>query len=180
MKRTDGRPWGLLAEFERPPELLEAARRARDAGYTRTDAYTPYPVDGLDRALGVRPTRLPAVVLAGGLAGAAGGYFLQYYLSAVEYPLNVGGRPLHSWPAFVVITFELAVLSAAVTAVVAMLTMNGLPQPYHPVFNVGRFALASRDRFFLSVEASDPKFDPVETKHFLESLQPHGVYEIPP
>lgn len=172
------RTYGLLAEFATVPELIEAARAAREAGYARIDAYTPFPVHGLTEALGFRHTRLPWLVLAGGLAGMIGGYALQYWASAVEYPLNVGGRPLHSWPAFVVPTFECTVLGAALAAVLGMLALNGLPQPYHPVFNDPRFAFASRDRFFLCIEARDPKYDARETRRFLEALKPREVVEV--
>lgn len=169
-------PWGVMAEFERPGDLVAAARRAREAGFRRVDAYSPFPVEGLDEAMGLGPTRLPLLVLLGGLAGGAGGFALQYYLTAVDYPLNVGGRPLNSWPAFIVIAFELTVLVAALTAVLGMLTLNGLPRPHHPVFNVPRFALATRDRFFLAIEAADPAFG--RARRFLEGLNPHGVYEV--
>ena len=172
--------YGLMAEFERPADLLEAARRLRGEGYRRVEAYTPVPVEGLAEALGLGPSRLPALVLLGGLLGGGGGFFLQYYLTAVDYPLHVGGRPLNSWPSFIVISFELAVLAAALTAVIGMLTMNGLPQPYHPVFNVPRFALASRDRFFLVVESADARFDPPATRRLLEGLHPQGVYDVDP
>ncbi|MGH7753384.1 MAG: DUF3341 domain-containing protein, partial [Gemmatimonadales bacterium] len=133
-----GRPpiFAWMAEFDTPGELIEAARRARQAGYRRIDAYTPFPIEGLDEAIGFKKSRLPLVVLAGGLAGAAGGFLLQYYASVIDYPLNVGGRPLNSWPSFMVVTFELTILGAALSAVFGMLALNGLPMPYHPVFNV--------------------------------------------
>lgn len=170
--------YGLLAEFENPNDLLVAARQAHEAGYRRMDAYTPFPVEGLAEALGFHRTRLPLLVLLGGLIGCAGGYLLQYYLSAIEYPLNVGGRPLNSWPAFVPVTFELTILVAALAAVFGLLALNGLPMPYHPVFNVPRFALATRDRFFLCIEASDEKFDRETTRYFLERLAPRVVSEV--
>ncbi len=170
--------FGLLAEFEHTEDLLEAARKVYDAGYRRIDAYTPFPVEGLADALHTGPSRLPFIVLMGGLAGCVGGYLLQYYASAVAYPLNVGGRPLHSWPAFIPVTFELTVLIAALSAVLGMLALNGLPRPYHPVFHVDEFIHASRDRFYLIIEASDPKFDRQETARFLESLPVHEVYEV--
>lgn len=170
--------YGLLAEFETPAELLAAARRARDAGYRHMDAYTPFPVEGLAEAIGFRRTWLPLIVLIGGIVGCLSGYLLQYWTSVVDYPLNVGGRPLHSWPAFVVVTFELTILFAALAAILGMLALNGLPMPYHPVFNVPRFALATRDRFFLCLEATDPQFDREETRRFLERSQPRQVSEI--
>lgn len=174
------RLYGLMAEFDRAEDLVEAARRAREAGYTRMDAYTPFPVHGLDEALGLRRTRLPLVVLIGGIVGAISGYALQYWTSVIDYPLNIGGRPYHSWPAFVPVTFETTVLFAALAAVLGMLALNGLPMPYHPVFNAPRFELASRSHFFLCIEARDPRFDQQRTRQFLESLKPHGVYEVEP
>ena len=172
------RLWGLLAEFESPGALLAAAEQVRDAGYRRIDAHTPYPVEGLPEALGLKPTRLPLLVLLGGLAGGSGAYLMQYYAMAIHYPLNVGGRPLHSWPMFVPITFELTVLVAGLTAVIGMLALNGLPMPYHPLFNVGRFALATRDRFFLSVDARDARFDRGDTARLLRSLGAREVSEV--
>ena len=172
--------YGLIAEFETAEQILEATRRARERGYRRMDAYTPYPVEGLATELGLERTRVPMVVLIGGLVGAAAGYFMQYWAMAIDYPLNVGGKPYNSWPAFIPITFELMVLVAAFAAILGMFFLNGLPQPYHPVFNVPRFARASQDRFFLCIEATDPRFDPVLTRTFLEGLRPPGkVWEVP-
>ncbi|MCI0684610.1 MAG: DUF3341 domain-containing protein [Gemmataceae bacterium] len=171
--------YGLLAEFERADQLVAAAQQVRAAGFTRTDAFSPFPIEGLAEALGARHTRLPLVVLIGGLIGCVGGYLLQYVPSAIDYPLNVGGRPLHSWPAFIPVTFELTILCAALAAVLGMLALNGLPMPYHPVFHVPRFALATRDRFFLCVEASDPRFDWRGTKDFLQSLGAREVTDVP-
>ena len=170
--------FGMMVSFDNPNALIEAAGAARKAGYRRIDAYSPYPVEGLSEALELRTTRLPLVVLAGGLLGAAGAYFMQYYASVIDYPLNVGGRPLHSWPAFIPITFELTILVAAVFAVLGMLALNGLPEPYHPVFNVPEFELASRSHFFLTIESDDPQFDLDETRQFLESLGGESVSEI--
>jgi hypothetical protein len=170
--------FGMMVSFDNPNALIEAAGAARKAGYRRIDAYSPYPVEGLAEALELQTTRLPLVVLAGGLLGAAGAYFMQYYASVIDYPLNVGGRPLHSWPAFIPITFELTILVAAVFAVLGMLALNGLPEPYHPVFNVPEFELASRSHFFLTIESDDPQFDLDETRQFLESLGGESVSEI--
>ncbi len=171
--------YGLLAEFDNPTALVTAARRAFEAGYRRMGAYTPFPVEGLADALGYRKTRLPLVVLLGGLAGCVGGFFMQYYASVIGYPLNIAGRPLNSWPAFIPITFEVTVLCASVAAVLGMLAMNGLPQPYHPLFHHPRFAQATRDRFFLSIQAIDSKFDRQATAQFLHELGPREVAEVP-
>jgi Alternative complex III, ActD subunit len=172
--------YGVMAEFDGPSELLAATRRAYAAGYRRMDAYTPYPIEELSDALGHTHTKLPLVVLIGGVIGCLGGYYLQYWASAIAYPVNVGGRPLHSWPAFIPVTFECTILVAALTAVLGMLAMNGLPMPYHPVFNVPRFALASRNRFFLCIEARDGKFDREGTRQFLQSLHPREVNDVEP
>jgi hypothetical protein len=169
---------GLMAEFEDPNALVAAAHRARLEGYCRMDAYSPFPIEELHEALGLPPTRLPLIVLIGGLVGAVAGYSLQYWVSVVENPLNIGGKPLHSWPAFIPITFETTILVAALSAVLGMLALNGLPMPYHPVFNVSRFALASRNRFFLCIEARDAKFDLETTRNFLQTLNPREVSTV--
>jgi hypothetical protein len=159
-----------MAEFHAPSEIVAAARETRAAGYRKVDAYSPYPIEELAEALHLHHSKLPLLVLIGGLTGLAAGYGLQYWTAVIEYPMNVGGRPFHSWPAFIVPSFETTILFAALTAVLGMLALNGLPEPYHPVFNVPSFALASRDRFFLCIESTDPKFDETHTKAFLESL----------
>jgi Protein of unknown function (DUF3341) len=170
--------YGLLAEFDDPTALVAAAQQTREAGYRCVDAYSPYPIEELSHALHLESTKLPLVVLIGGLIGCIGGYVMQYWMAAVAYPVNVGGRPLHSWPAFVPVTFECTILAAALSAVLGMLALNGLPQPYHPVFNVPRFALASRNRFFICIEAADPKFDLEQTRKFLETLGPREVSTV--
>jgi ActD protein len=170
--------YGLMAEFAEPNELIAAVRHTHDAGYRQVDAYSPYPIEALSEALDLHRNRLPLIVLIGGIIGGLCGYALQYWAATMAYPLNVGGRPFHSWPAFIPITFETTVLCAALFAVLGMLALNGLPMPYHPVFNVPRFALASRDRFFLCIEATDPLFDRDGTRRFLERLVPRTVSEV--
>ena len=173
-----GRVWGLMAEFDNPTDLIAAARRARLEGYKRMDAYTPLPVEGLAEELGHHHTGMPSLVFAGAMVGALGGFGLVYYIAVIAYPVNIGGRPFNSWPAFIPIAFETTILCAALFAVLGMLALSGLPQPYHPVFNVPRFAFASRDRFFLCIESRDPKFDFKTTGEFLASLHAKGVYEV--
>jgi hypothetical protein len=171
--------YGLLAEFETPQQVLDATRRAREAGYRTMDAYTPYPVEGLADELGLRRTRVPFVVLVAGLVGAGAGFFMQYWSMAVDYPINVGGRPFNSWPAFIPIAFEVMVLVASFAALFGMFFLNGLPQPYHPLFNVPRFARASQDRFFLCIEATDAQFERDATRQFLAGLGSADVWEVP-
>lgn len=170
--------YGVMAEFDSPETLLEAARESRQAGYREVDAFTPYPIEELSHELGHHHSRLPLIVLIGGIIGAVGGFALQYWTAVINYPLVVGGRPLNSWPAFVVPTFETTILCASLAAVLGMFFLNGLPMPYHPVFNNPRFALASRDRYFLVIKVKDPKFDLTETRSFLEGLHPNGVAEV--
>jgi hypothetical protein len=171
--------YGLLAEFSGPDALLSAARGAQAAGYKRMDAYAPFPIHGLSDAIGFRKTRLPLVVLIGGIIGCLGGYLLQYYIHVIYLPANIGGRPLNSWPYFIVITFEMTILCASLAAVLGMLALNGLPQPYHPLFNVPSFELASRTHFFLCIEARDYKFNLDETRQFLQSLGATAVSVVP-
>ena len=172
------RLYGLMAEFENSDELLSAAEGAHSAGYRQMDAYSPMPIHGLAEALGFGKPKLPLLVLLGGIIGAACGYGLQYYTSVIDYPINIGGRPLHSWPAFIPVTFELTILFAAFAAVFGMLALNGLPMPYHPVFNLESFKRATRDRFFLCIEAKDEQFDLEGTRAFLEDQKPIEVSEV--
>ena len=169
---------GLMAEFDNPTDLVEAANHARLAGYTSMDAYTPFPIEELDDALALKKNRLPLIVLLGGIVGGGGGYFLEYWTQVIAWPMNIGGRPFHSWPHFIPVTFECTVLGASLAAFVGMLALNGLPKPYHPVFNVPAFGRASRDRFFLCIESTDPKFDRYATESFLKDLHPLGVSEV--
>jgi hypothetical protein len=170
--------YGLIAEFAAEADVVAAARAARQAGYSRMDAYSPYPVDALTEALGLPRSKVPLIVLIGGILGGLGGFMLQYWSSVIRYPMNIGGRPFNSWPAFIVVTFESTILLAAIFGVVGMILLNRLPQPYHPVFNWERFAHASRDRFFLCIEAEDPRYDRRATEDFLRSLNPSEVTEV--
>lgn len=167
--------YGVMAEFENPTDLVAAARKVYSLGYRRINGYSPYPIEELSEAIGFTHTRLPLIVFIGGLLGGLGGFFMQYWIAAMDYPINVGGKPTNSWPAFIPITFEMTVLCAAFAAVFGMLVLNKLPQPYHPVFNVPSFALATRDRFFLAVEANDPEFDHAKVVDLLKSL---GAVEV--
>jgi hypothetical protein len=175
---TTPKVYGLLAEFDSAQAIVDAARKTRQAGFTKIDTFTPFPIHELDAALKLPRTKLPWLVLGGGITGMCTGFALQYWASVLEYPLNIGGRPLASWPAFIVPSYELTILFAALTAVIGMIALNGLPMPYHPVFNVPQFSNASGDRFFLSIETKDPKFDAASTRVFLEGLHPLGVTEI--
>src|SRR5919204_4158210 len=169
---------GLMAEFDNPTALVEAADRSRREGYTVMDAYSPFPIEELNDALGLKRNPLPLIVLLGGIFGGGGGYFLEYWTQVIAWPMNIGGRPFHSWPHFIPVTFECTVLGASLAAFVGMLALNGLPKPYHPVFNVRAFDRASRDRFFLGIESTDPKFDRRATESFLKDLHPLGVCEV--
>jgi hypothetical protein len=171
--------YGIMAEFDTPTALLEAARRTYQAGYRKIDAYSPFPVEGLAEEIGFHHDAVALVVLICGILGGTTGYLMQWYCDAFSYPINVGGRPYNSWPAFIVITFELTILFGGISALLGMLALNGLPMPYHPVFNVPRFAMASKDRFFLIVFSSDKKYDPASTRVFLEGLQPRSISEVP-
>jgi hypothetical protein len=169
---------GLLAEFESPGALLRAAERTRAAGYARIDAFSPFPIHGLDEAIGFKENKVAPIILVGGICGLLGGFGLQYWTQVIEYPMNIGGRPAYSWIAWIPPMFEMTILFAALSAVIGMLALNGLPQPYHPVFNVPRFAAASQDGFFLLIEAADPKFDLERTKAFLAELNPRDVVKV--
>jgi hypothetical protein len=177
-QRTPEMIHGLMAEFDNPTDLVGAADRARLAGYTVMDAYSPFPIEELDEALGLKKNPMPLITLLGGIFGGLGGYGLEYWTQVIAWPMNIGGRPFHSWPHFIPVTFECTVLGASLAAFVGMLALNGLPKPYHPVFNVPAFDRASRDRFFLCIESTDPKFDRHATGSFLKGLHPLGVSEV--
>jgi hypothetical protein len=170
--------YGLMAEFDTPAQLLKAAHKVRAAGYTKTDAYSPFPIHGLADALGFRERKVAPIVLAGGLTGLMVGYGLEYWTSVIAYPLNIGGRPYHAWVSFIPPAFETTILFAAGAAVFGMLALNGLPQPYHPVFGAKRFSLASSEKFFLAIEATDPKFDAHATRALLSGLSSTEVVEL--
>ncbi len=170
--------YGLMAEFDTSTEIVEAAEKVRDAGYTKTDAYSPFPIHEMDEALGIKRSILPYIVFAGGIVGLLSGFGLQYFTHVIDFPIIVGGRPHFSLPAFVPPAYELTILLASFSAMFGMLLLNGLPKPYHPVFNVPRFNLASREKFFLVIESEDPRFDYDETRSFIESLGPQEVFDV--
>lgn len=171
--------YGLMAEFATPSELLGATRRAYAEGYRRMDAYSPFPVENLAEALGVYKDRVNLLTLVGGLMGGLTAYLLQWWINTIAYPLNIGGRPFHSWPSFIIVTFEMTVLFGGIASLFGMLALNGLPLFHHPVFNVPEFEGASRDRFFLCIESVDPRFDLTGTRAFLEGLNPLRIMEVP-
>jgi len=176
---SDDRPiYGVLAEFDDATTVVEAARAVHAEGYRKIDAFSPYALEELSEAIGFHHTRLPLIVLIGGIVGGLTGFFLQYWVNVIHYPLNIGGRPFNSWPSFVIITFEMTILFAAFSAVLGMLALNGLPRPYHPLFNSPEFKLASQNRFFIVIQSTDPKFDHDEARSF---LQRHGgkVSDVP-
>jgi len=167
---------GVMAEFENAQSLVDAARKTMAQGFTRVEAYSPVPIEELNDIIHKTRTVLPRMVLAGGLAGMATGFALQYWASVLEYPMNIGGRPMASWTTFIVPSYELTILFASLTAAIGMIMLNGLPQPYHPVFNVDRFSMASSDKFFLVIESTDPKFG--EATGFLQVAGAKGVYDV--
>jgi hypothetical protein len=171
--------YGVVAEFSDPQTLLDAAHKTREEGYTATDAFSPFPIHGLAEAVGFHKSRLSAIVLTMGILGGLGGFFMCWYANVIAYPLNIGGKPVNSWPAWIPITFECTILLAAFGAVFGMLALNGLPMPYHPIFNLRRFDSASRDKFFLVIQARDPRFNATEARRFLESLGPREVTDVP-
>jgi hypothetical protein len=173
------RIYGVMGEFDDPHELIHAVEKIREAGYRHVNAYSPFPVEGLSEALGLKRNMVPFVCLLGGLAGGLGGFFFQYWVAAITYPQNVAGRPLNSWPAFIPVTFELTILGASLAAVFGMLALNKLPQPHHPVFNVPRFTHASSDRFFVCIEAKDPKFQMDHCARILQEVHAHHIVEVP-
>ena len=170
--------YGVMAEFENPTDLVAAAQKVYSLGYRRINGYSPYPIEELSEAIGFTKTSLPLIVFIGGLIGGLSGFFMQYWIEVIDYPINVGGKPTNSWPAFIPITFEMTVLFAAFSAVLGMLILNKLPQPYHPVFNLPNFALATRDRFFLAIEANDAKFNHAEVVDLLKGLNAVAVTDV--
>ena len=178
MKTKPHRLYGVMAQFDSPSTLVAAARETYAAGYRKINGYSPFPIEELSEAIGFKRTSLPLIVLVGGIIGGVAGFFMQYWMEVVDYPINVGGKPFNSWPAFIPITFECTILAAAFAAVLGMLALNKLPQPYHPVFNAPNFALATRDSFFLVIESKDPKFDHDEAIQFLKSLEAREVNDV--
>ena len=176
---TNGPVYGLMAEFDSAQELVAAAHKTHAEGYRKMDAYSPFPIEGLAEAIGFHKNRVSLVVLIGGLIGLITAYSLQYWVAVITYPTNIGGRPYHSWPSFIIVTFELTILFGGISSAVGMLALNGLPMPYHPVFNVAEFAKATENKFFLVVESSDPQYDAARTRSFLSSLSPRMVAEVP-
>lgn len=171
--------FGLMAEFADVNDAVTAARRSYAEGYRKMDAYAPFPVEELSEAIGFHRNGVALVCLVGGLMGCTAAYILQWWINTISYPINIGGRPFHSWPAFIVVTFEMTILFSGLSAVFGMLSLNGLPMPYHPVFNVPQFDAASKDRFFLVIFSSDPRYDATTTRQFLEGLNPVSVAEVP-
>lgn len=179
--KTTAGTWGVMAQFATPEDVLEAADKAFAAGYRKMDAYSPHPIEGLAEAMGKARTRIPFLVLMAGLTGLCAGFGLEYFTSVIDYPMNIGGRPLNSIPSFVPVAYECTILFSALMSALGMLAINGFPMPYHPVFNVAEFVRgASRDKFFLCIEATDPKFDAAAVRAFLTGLKPEGVHDVEP
>lgn len=170
--------YGVIGEFEKPEQLVHAARTIREAGYRWYECYSPFPVEGMPEAMKMRRVDVPLITLIGGLVGGLGGFGFQYWCNVISYPLNIGGRPLNSWPAFIPVTFELTILCASLSAVFGMLALNRLPQPHHPIFNAQRFTHASADRFFVCIQARDEKFNAAEVARLLQSVNAHHVSEV--
>lgn len=175
----DPKIYGLMAEFDNVDSVITAARRVHAAGYRKIDAYSPFPLEELSEAIGFEKNGVALVCLVGGLLGGTAAYILQWWINTIAYPVNVGGRPFHSWPSFIIVTFEMTILFSGLSAVFGMIALNGLPMPYHPVFNVPQFDAASKDKFFIVVFSSDKKYDAIGTRQFLESLGPLSVAEVP-
>lgn len=171
-------PYALVAEFTSAEALLDAAEKTGQAGYRNTDAYTPFSVPGMSDALRFHDVRMPFLIFTGGLIGCFTGFTLQWYTAAVDYPLSVGGKPFNSLPSFFPVSFECTILFASLTAFICTFALNGLPKPYHPIFNTPGFLRASKDRFFLAIETSDPLYDADETRKFLEGLGAEAVSEV--
>jgi uncharacterized membrane protein len=170
--------YGVMAEFEDPTSLVNAARAAYQQGFRKLDAYTPFPIEELHEVLHLHKNKLPLIVLLGGICGGLTGYLMQYFITVIYFPINIAGRPLHSWPSYIIITFELTILFGAISAVLGLMGLCGLPMPYHPTFNVPRFSAATHDRFFLCIEAADPLFDLQNTSRFLENMDPKEVSQV--
>jgi Protein of unknown function (DUF3341) len=175
----DPQIFGLMAEFDDVNDAIRAARSSYTAGYRKMDAYAPFPVEELSEAIGFHRNGVALICLIGGLLGCTAAYTLQWWINTISYPINIGGRPFHSWPSFIIVTFEMTILFSGLSAVFGMLALNGLPMPYHPVFNVPRFEFASKDKFFLVIFSTDKKYDPVVTRQFLEGLNPLSIAEVP-
>jgi hypothetical protein len=176
---SDENIYGLMLEFEEPKTLIQAAELAHKSGYRKMDAYTPFPVEGLDEALGLKKDQVALITLIGGLFGCFGGFFMQWYANVIDYPINAGGKPFNSWPAFIPITFELTVLCASLAAAIGMMALNRLPQPWHPVFSHPNFVRASRDRFFLCIQSDDPLYEPNRIRQLMLPLCPIAIQEVP-
>jgi hypothetical protein len=175
----DSLVYGLLAEFDSVDTVISAAHRVYAAGYRKIDAFSPFPLEELSEAIGFHKNGVALICLIGGLLGGTAAYVLQWWINTISYPINIGGRPMHSWPSFIIVTFEMTILFSGLSAVFGMIALNGLPMPYHPVFNVPQFDAASKDKFFIIVFSSDKNYDPVRTRQFLESLSPLSVAEVP-